>query len=95
MDGHTRPDRFQARANRAFPSLRLRRRWIDLPQVNEEVSHTDNEIFPCDVVPTVGCFGTQYTLDAPPAWDGLAAANGQLFMVTQDGKVICFGQDKK
>jgi outer membrane protein assembly factor BamB len=28
-------------------------------------------------------------LQAPPVWDGLAAANGKLFMATADGKVIC------
>jgi outer membrane protein assembly factor BamB len=33
----------------------------------------------------------QYTLDAPPAWDGLAAANGLLFLSLADGRVICMG----
>jgi len=33
----------------------------------------------------------QYTLDAPPAWDGLAAANGRLFLSLADGRVICMG----
>jgi outer membrane protein assembly factor BamB len=32
----------------------------------------------------------QYTLDAPPAWDGLAAAGGKLYLTTKDGKIICF-----
>ena len=27
-----------------------------------------------------------------PAWDGLAAANGRLFLSTTDGKIICFGE---
>lgn len=31
----------------------------------------------------------QYTLDAPPAWDGLAAANGFLFLSLADGRVVC------
>jgi outer membrane protein assembly factor BamB len=31
----------------------------------------------------------QYTLDAPPAWDSLAAANGLLFLSLADGRVIC------
>ena len=25
----------------------------------------------------------------PPAWDGLAAAYGRLFLSTQDGRVVC------
>jgi hypothetical protein len=25
----------------------------------------------------------------PPAWDGLAAAGGRLFLSTQDGRVVC------
>ena len=27
-----------------------------------------------------------------PSWDGLAGANGQLFLTTLDGKVMCFGK---
>ena len=33
----------------------------------------------------------QYTLDAPPVWDSLAAANGLLFLSLADGRVICMG----
>jgi len=29
----------------------------------------------------------QYTLDAPPVWDGMAAANGRIFIATTSGKV--------
>lgn len=31
----------------------------------------------------------EYTLAAPPVFDGMAAANGKLFLVTLDGKVSC------
>jgi hypothetical protein len=33
----------------------------------------------------------EYTLDAPPAWDGLAVANGQLFLSLADGRLRCMG----
>ncbi len=33
----------------------------------------------------------QYKLDAPPAWDGLAAAGGMLFLSLADGRVVCMG----
>jgi outer membrane protein assembly factor BamB len=33
-------------------------------------------------------------LDTLPAWDGLAAARGQLFLSTLDGRVICFGKSR-
>lgn len=33
----------------------------------------------------------QYTLDAPPAWDGIAAARGMLFISLADGRVVCMG----
>ena len=33
----------------------------------------------------------EYKLDAPPAWDGLAAANGSLFLSLADGRVVCMG----
>ncbi|UCE49137.1 MAG: hypothetical protein JSW47_03145, partial [Phycisphaerales bacterium] len=35
----------------------------------------------------------QYTLEAPPAWDSLAAANGQLYLSLTDGRVICMGPE--
>jgi outer membrane protein assembly factor BamB len=30
-------------------------------------------------------------LDAPPVWDGMAVANGKLFISLQDGRVMCLG----
>jgi outer membrane protein assembly factor BamB len=36
----------------------------------------------------------EYRLPSPPVFDGMAAAGGRLYLVTQDGKVRCFGQDK-
>ncbi len=33
----------------------------------------------------------EYELDAPPAWDGMAAAYGRLYMATRDGRVLCMG----
>ncbi len=32
----------------------------------------------------------EFELDALPVFDGLIAANGYLFLTTQDGKVCCF-----
>ena len=29
---------------------------------------------------------------SPPAWDGMAAAEGRLFLSTQDGQLVCLGQ---
>ena len=34
----------------------------------------------------------QYKLDAAPAWDAMAAADGHLYLCTTDGKVVCFGK---
>jgi len=31
-------------------------------------------------------------LDELPSWDGLSGAQGQLFMTTLDGSVMCFGR---
>ncbi len=31
----------------------------------------------------------EYPLDAPPAWDGLAVANGRLFLSLADGRIVC------
>ena len=35
---------------------------------------------------------SQVKLDSPPVWDGLIAANGQLYMSTATGEVLCLGQ---
>jgi hypothetical protein len=42
------------------------------------------------VAATDGAKVADYTLDAPPVFDGMAAANGRLYVVTTDGKVACF-----
>ena len=34
----------------------------------------------------------EHKLDAPPVFDGLIAASGQLFVSTTDGHVVCLGQ---
>ena len=31
----------------------------------------------------------QCKLDAPPVWDGMAAAHGRLYLTTADGRVLC------
>jgi len=32
----------------------------------------------------------QYNLQSPPVWDGMAAANGRLYLSTTDGRISCF-----
>jgi len=32
----------------------------------------------------------EYKLDSLPVWDGMAAANGRLYLATKNGKVLCF-----
>ena len=34
---------------------------------------------------------TGYRLDSPPVFDGMAAANGRLYLSTVDGRVACYG----
>ena len=36
----------------------------------------------------------EYELDSPPVFDGMAAANGRLYLVSNDGKIICFGANQ-
>ena len=36
----------------------------------------------------------EYRLPSPPVWDGMAAANGRLYIATQDGRVLCMGAKK-
>jgi hypothetical protein len=33
----------------------------------------------------------EYRLDAPPEWDGMAAAYGRLVIACRDGRVRCYG----
>jgi len=35
----------------------------------------------------------EYKLDVLPAWDAMAAAYGRLFIVNQDGSIVCWGVD--
>jgi hypothetical protein len=38
-----------------------------------------------------GSLQKSYDLSSPPAFDGLSAAHGQLYLVTRDNKLLCFG----
>jgi outer membrane protein assembly factor BamB len=31
----------------------------------------------------------KHNLTAPPTWDGMAAANGKIYITTKDGKITC------
>ena len=37
---------------------------------------------------------SEYKLDSMPVWDGMAAANGSVFLSTVDGEVICYSGKK-
>jgi hypothetical protein len=37
--------------------------------------------------------GSELKLKSPPVWDGMAVAQGRLFVSTVDGKVLCFGKN--
>ena len=38
---------------------------------------------------------TKYKIDSPPVWDGLIAAQNNLFMATMNGNIICLGKVSK
>jgi hypothetical protein len=39
-----------------------------------------------------GSKAAELKLPSPPIWDGLAAANGRLYVATMDGRVLCMGK---
>ena len=39
-----------------------------------------------------GAKRTELKLDAPPVFDGMAAADGRLYLAATDGTVRCFGK---
>ncbi|MEQ1852061.1 MAG: LamG-like jellyroll fold domain-containing protein, partial [Chthoniobacteraceae bacterium] len=39
-----------------------------------------------------GEIGSTVKLESPPVWDGMAIAQGRLYVASQDGKVRCFGK---
>jgi hypothetical protein len=39
-----------------------------------------------------GNIGGEVKLDSPPVWDGMAIAQGRLYVASVDGKVRCFGK---
>jgi hypothetical protein len=34
-------------------------------------------------------------LDSPPVFDGMIAAYGRIYVATEDGKLLCLGEDAK
>jgi hypothetical protein len=36
----------------------------------------------------------EHKLEAPPVFDGLIAANGQLYLSLENGTVVCMGPDR-
>ena len=34
----------------------------------------------------------QYNLETLPVWNGMAAANGRLYLSLENGSVVCFGE---
>jgi len=42
-----------------------------------------------------GKTGSELKLKSPPVWDGMAVAQGRLYVATVDGKVLCFGKPAK
>jgi len=34
----------------------------------------------------------EYELDSPPVWDGMAVANGRLYISKRNGKLVCYGE---
>jgi len=40
---------------------------------------------------TTGQKQAQVRLDAPPSWDGMAVAQGRVFIALQDGRLLCLG----
>jgi outer membrane protein assembly factor BamB len=45
--------------------------------------------------PKDGSRVAEYALDAPPAWDGMAAARGKLYLTDADGVVLCLTGSKR
>ncbi len=39
-----------------------------------------------------GKMGAELKLGSPPVWDGMAVAQGRLYVATVEGKVLCFGK---
>ena len=37
----------------------------------------------------------EYTLPAPPVWDGMAVAQGKLYLSLSDGQVVCYGDTQQ
>lgn len=43
---------------------------------------------------TDGSKTAEYSLPAPPVWDGMAAAGGRLYVSTSDGRLSCIGEKR-
>lgn len=69
------------------------------PQVQELLAEQDDALngeqggLLLAVDADTGQIAHQIKLKTLPVWDGLAGANGRLFLSTQDGRVICYGKN--
>ena len=48
----------------------------------------------CGVSPENGKKLAEYNLESQPVFDGMAAANGRLYLATKNGRILCFAENK-
>ena len=71
------------------------------PQVQQELDAQDAALNGADgsrllvINTSTGETEQDLAMEPLPTWDGLAAANGNLFLTTLDGKVICLGGEEE
>jgi hypothetical protein len=79
--------------------------WVrEIPVVGDAMALSQRTLFVAGAPDEVGAKGgllmaysaktgeplTEYKLDAPPVFDGMAATAGRLYLSTKDGRVLCF-----
>ena len=66
--------------------------WKDSVKIFEKDTHTPNEPVLTAISAADGKTLKQYPLEADPVFDGMAAAQGKLYLAQKNGVVICFGR---
>jgi hypothetical protein len=69
-------------------------RWDDEPDSSLDLLDDDSVGLIAGVDALSGKLLTEFVLDSSPVWDGMAAANGSLFLSTKDGQLLCLGGQK-
>jgi hypothetical protein len=65
--------------------------WKDSEKIFAQEPHSKNDSVLVVMSPADGKVLGEYSLEAEPVFDSMAAAYGKLYLSLKDGSVVCYG----